>query len=482
MLLLGGAAAATGSWVWTRAAVSTAGKVDFDTPLAVPPLAPSRIDGDGRRVFELTAAAGSHDFGRGQPTPTWGFNGGYLGPTLRASRGEQVVVNVHNQLPEPTTVHWHGMELPARMDGGPHQPIAPGQTWSPTWQVDQPAATLWYHPHPHGQTGRHVYRGLAGMFLLDDPAGPDLPREYGVDDFPVIVQDKRFTGDGRLDERGRGLSALEGLGDTVAVNGTIGPYLDVTTERVRLRLLNASTSRSYQFGFTDDRPFAVVGTDGGLLSQPHRTNRVMLSPGDRAEIVVALAPGDRTVLRSFPPPLGVGFLDRFVGGDDTLDILQLRAADRLAARPPVPDRLVDVPAPDLSEAVRTRSFRLSGTTINGDRMDMHRIDATVTADTLEIWEVTNSGGQPHNFHVHGVQFQVVGVAGQPPPPDLRGWQDTVYLPPGVRHRLAVGFGGHTDPDLPFMYHCHLLVHEDAGMMGQFVVVDPGQAPGSPPHG
>jgi bilirubin oxidase len=113
---------------------------------------------------------------------------------------------------------------------------------------------------------------------------------------------------------------------------------------------------------------------------------------------------------------------------------------------------------------------------------MHRIDATVTADTLEIWEVTNSGGQPHNFHVHGVQFQVVGVAGQPPPPDLRGWQDTVYLPPGVRHRLAVGFGGHTDPDLPFMYHCHLLVHEDAGMMGQFVVVDPGQAPGSPPHG
>ena len=115
---------------------------------------------------------GDTDLGRDDPTPTWGFNGAYLGPTLRATRGEQVAVDVHNALDETTTVHWHGMHLPAAMDGGPHQPIAPGETWPPTWKIDQPAATLWYHPHPHGETAEHVYRGLAGMFILDDPARP----------------------------------------------------------------------------------------------------------------------------------------------------------------------------------------------------------------------------------------------------------------------------------------------------------------------
>jgi FtsP/CotA-like multicopper oxidase with cupredoxin domain len=434
-------------------------------------------------VFDLTAAEGSHDFGQGRPTPTWGFNGDYLGPTLRAARGEEVVVNVHNRLSEDTTVHWHGMHLPAAMDGGPHQPIAPGETWSPSWRVDQPAATLWYHPHPHGETEQHVYRGLAGMFLVEDgtAAARGLPHEYGVDDIPVIVQDKKFTGDGRLDDRPGMLSGIGVLGDTVAVNGTVAPYLDVTTERVRLRLLNGSTARTYQFGFADDRPFAVVGTDGGLLPAPHRTTRVMLSPGERAEIVVDLVPGERAVLRSTPPPLGVSLLDRFVGGDDTLDILQLRAADRLAPRPEVPERLVEVPPLDPAEAVRTRTFRLSGNQINGERMDMDRIDATTAPGSVEVWEVTNSDGIPHNFHVHGVQFQVLTMDGEPPAPEWSGWQDTIYLPPEVRFEIVMRLPPYPDPTMPYMYHCHLLTHEDSGMMGQFVVVGPGQRPALPDH-
>jgi blue copper oxidase len=474
-----------GTWVWNRAAVSTAGEVDFVNELAIPPLADSHLDDQGRRVFDLTAGEGSHDFGQGRLTPTYGFNGDHLGPTLRAQRGEQVVVNVDNQLPETTTVHWHGMHLPAVMDGGPHQPVAPGDTWSPTWLIDQPAATLWYHPHPHGRTEQHVYRGLAGMFIIDDAeaAGLDLPDEYGVDDIPVIVQDKKFTRGGELDERPNLLSDVGVLGDTVAVNGTVGGYLDVSTERVRLRLLNGSTARTYDVGFDDNRSFALVGTDGGLLESPHHTDRVMLSPGERAEIVVQMRPGEEAVLRSYPPRLGIGHPGgRFYGRDDTLDLLQLRAADELDARAPVPERLVEVPRLDPAEAVAEREFQLSGRQINGERMDMGRIDFAVAAGSIEIWRVRNSDGDPHNFHVHDIQFQVLTVDGQPPPPELAGWKDTIYLPPGVDFEIIARFSRYADPDTPYMFHCHLLMHEDAGMMGQFVVVEPGQQPGSPPAG
>ncbi|MGH3647946.1 MAG: multicopper oxidase family protein, partial [Micromonosporaceae bacterium] len=429
-LLVCGIGAAGFAWLWSRGALNTAGEIDFANRLTVPPLAPSKVDKNGRRVYELTAAEGRHDFGTG-PVDTWGFNGDYLGPTLRAERGEQVLVNVRNQLDEPTSVHWHGMHLPAKMDGGPHQPVRPGETWSPTWKVDQPAATLWYHPHPHGETAKHVYRGLAGMFIVDDPAtSADLPDEYGVDDIPVIVQDKKLRDDELDDSPGSGGVGI--LGDTIAVNGTVAPYQEVTTERVRLRLLNGSPARVYHFGFADQRKFALVGTDGGLLPAPDHTTRVTLSPGERAEIVVTMRPGERTVLRSFPPPLRVNPISsRFSGGDDTLDVLQLRAADQLADRPKVPERLVDVPRLDPADAAGERAFRLSGHQINHKKMEMDRVDAAPVKDTSEIWEVTNEDGQPHSFHVHDVQFQVLTVDGAAPPPPLSGWKDTLYLRPGV---------------------------------------------------
>ncbi|MGH3715963.1 MAG: multicopper oxidase family protein [Micromonosporaceae bacterium] len=478
VLVCGGGATAMG-WLWSRAVVSTAGEIDFVNRLAVPPLAPSTVDKDGQRVFTLTAGEGRHDFGGG-PVDTWGFNGDYLGPTLRASRGEQVAVRVRNDLSEPTSVHWHGMHLPAKMDGGPHQPVAPGATWTPSWKVDQPAATLWYHPHPHGETAKHVYRGLAGMFIVDDPGtSADLPDTYGVDDIPVIVQDKQLRDD-ELDDSPDVMSDVGILGDTIAVNGTVAPYQQVTTERVRLRLLNGSTARVYHFGFADDRRFALVGTDGGLLPAPHHTRRVTLSPGERAEIVVTMRPGERTVLRSFPPPLGLdGLSERFAGGDDTLDVLQLRAAGRLAASPELPRTLVDVPRLDPDDAAQRRTFQLGGNRINAHKMALDRLDAVVTKDTTEIWEVTNADGTPHSFHVHDVQFQVLSVDGGAPPPQLSGWKDTLYLPPNVEFSLIMRFADYADPDTPYMFHCHVLFHEDAGMMGQFVVVAPGQRPGTP---
>jgi blue copper oxidase len=455
--------------------VDTVGRVAFDRPLAVPPLAASRGDGLGRRVFDLTAQPGRRQFLRGRMTPTWGFDGDYLGPTLRARRGEQVQVNVHNALPETTTVHWHGMHLPASADGGPHQPIAPGQTWSPSWRIDQPAATLWYHPHPHGRTERHVYRGLAGMFILDDAqeAALGLPRRYGVDDVPVIVQDKRFGDDGRFAEGEHLATGL--LGDTLLVNGTLGPYLRVITEHLRLRLLNASTARVYNFGLADNRRFALIASDGGLLPAAYQTDRVQLSPGERAEIAVTVRPGERVVLRSFAPALGTGRqMTSLAGGLDAFDVLQLRADPSLVRSAPPPRRLVAVPWLDPAGVAATRTFRLAGRQINGRKMRMSRIDEVVTKGTTEVWEVINHHAQPHSFHVHDVRFQILSIGDAAPPPPLGGWKDTVYLPPGVPIRLIMGFADYADPSQPYMFHCHLLFHEDQGMMGQFVVVEPGQ--------
>jgi FtsP/CotA-like multicopper oxidase with cupredoxin domain len=274
--------------------------VEFSRPLAIPPLAESTVDPEGRRMFDLTVEKGFRHFGSGVATPTLGYNGSYLGPTIVAERGEPVGARVRNELTEVTTVHWHGMHLPAIMDGGPHQPIAPGETWRPEWTIDQPAATLWYHPHPHGATEHQVGMGLAGLVIVrdDHEQSLPLPRTYGVDDVPVIVQDVRFDSERAFETRLRGF--VGPVGDTVLVNGTLAPYFDVTSTLVRLRLLNASAARTYEFAFGDSREFAMIASDGGLLAAPADVDHLRLSPGERAEIVVEIAPGETTVLRSLP--------------------------------------------------------------------------------------------------------------------------------------------------------------------------------------
>ncbi|MFD6873492.1 MULTISPECIES: multicopper oxidase family protein [unclassified Streptomyces] len=468
------------TWLWTGARISTVG-AGFHRALAVPPLAASTVEADGTRVFDLRMQAGETDFVPGGKTPTWGFNGSYLGPTLRAERGEKVRVRISNSLPEASTVHWHGMHLPAAMDGGPHQTVPAGGTWSPQWTVDQPAATLWYHPHPHGATETHVQRGLAGMFLLDDERTRTLalPRTYGVDDVPVIVQDVTFDGT-RFDHGHKLMRSVGFLGDRTMVNGTLDPYLEVKDELVRLRLLNASTARVHTFGFADGREVRQIASDGGLLESPHTTDRLRLSPGERAEVVVRVRPGERAVLRSFPLDAGLDFWNqRFGGGDDSFDVLELRAAARLRPSSPVPRALAPSDLPTGQDAARHRFFELRMSGVNGRGMDMARVDETVTRGTSEVWTVRNEDGMPHNFHVHDVRFRVLDVNGEAPPPSLRGPKDTVFVPSGTTVRLAMRFDGAADPDAPYMYHCHLLYHEDKGMMGQFVVVEPGGAAGTP---
>jgi blue copper oxidase len=415
----------------------------------------------------------------GMSTPTWGYNGSILGPTLRARNGEAVAVEFENALGVPTTVHWHGMHLPARCDGGPHQTVASGGRWRPAWTVRQPAATLWYHPHPHGETEKHVYRGLAGLFIVDDDDGSaaGLPHDYGVDDIPLIIQDRRFTETGALDETDSTDVGL--LGDTIVTNGIAGAYLPVRSERIRLRILNGSGGRLYNLGFADLREFDVIGSDGGLLAAPVKVRHVQLSPGERVEIVVVVEPGTPALLRSFPVDDHAGLRPsdaaRF-GVEDTFDILEFRPEPTLRPSAPLPAVLADLPAPSVSGAGTQRSFDLQWFMINESRMDMNRIDFRAIVDTDEIWTIRNVDDWPHNFHVHDTQFRIVDVDGSPPPPELGGHKDTVYAPPGRRIRLAVRFSGYTDRTFPYMYHCHLAMHEDQGMMGQFLVLAPGEEP------
>ncbi|KUL22161.1 multicopper oxidase family protein [Streptomyces regalis] len=473
LVVLALAAGGLAAWLYEGALRSNVGDLGFRNRLRVPPLLEPETDRSGRRVFDLTAATGATEFLSGNPTDTWGVNGSYLGPTLRARTGDRVRVHVTNHLDEPTTLHWHGMHLPAAMDGGPHQPIAPGATWSPEWTVTQPAATLWYHAHPAGRTLEQVYRGLAGLFLIDDrvSATSGLPHRYGVDDIPLIVQDKNFTGDGQLDTGRTRFSPIGPLGDEILVNGTHDPYLPVTTRLVRLRLLNASAARTYDFGFTDNRPFAAVASDAGLLPAPYELRRLRLAPSERAEIVVAVSPDDHVVLRSHPTGLGGGALpDRFAGADDSFDILRLQAASRLTGPTALPEQL-PAPAPVIPPAgADRRVFTFNhASRINGHAYAPHRIDFSVAPGATEIWELRNGSDNPHVFHVHGVSFTVLSLAGSRPPPHLTGRKDSLLLPAGTAAVIVVRFGTHADPERPYMFHCHLMAHEDHGMMGQYTV-------------
>lgn len=447
-----------------------AGTTEFGAELPIPAVAPARVE-NGVRVFDLVAATGETRFVPQGPTPTLGYNGTYLGPTLIADRGERVRVDVTNGLADATTVHWHGMHVPAAMDGGPHSPIAPGATWRAEWTIDQPAASLWYHPHLHGRTREQVDAGLAGMFLVRDAdeAALALPRSYGIDDVPLIVQDRRFGPDGSF-SGGLNMQFDGVLGDTILVNGAVTPWFDVTTEAVRLRVLNASSARMYDFALSDGRPFDLVGTDGGLLAAPAALTSIALSPGERAEIVVRMSPGERIALRSLSPD------PTLHAGDAAFDVLQLRAAASLVPSPAVPATLVDLPSVSTADAAAERSFEMSGHEINGREMDLSRADVVATVDTSEVWAVRNDNPLPHSFHVHDTQFRIVDIDGAAPPPELAGWKDTIALPWRQTYRLLVRFDDYADPTTPYMYHCHLLWHEDQGMMGQFLVVEPGQKP------
>ncbi len=449
--------------------------------LPIPPIAKAERVGD-RMVFRLKAQVGESEILPGVKTTTWGFNGPMLGPTIRASRGEKVALEFSNALPDLTAVHCHGMLLPADMDGGPHSPINPGETWTASFTVEQPAATLWYHPHPHGVTGLQAYRGLAGMIILDDDVedGLNLPREYGVDDIPVVIMDANFTEAGQLDETMDENLGLQGA--VPHVNGITNPKFKTRASRIRLRLLNGSNMRFHNLGFDNGQEFYHIASDSGLLDKPRSATSVMLGPGERAEILVDLSAGTNLVLTSlgFSDNLGVPTDAQALdfGLQDVFKLLTIEPPLNASANVGGPAKLDPTAAApvDTSNAIE-RDFELNTFQINGQTMDMNRVDIVIDHSDPEIWNVTNGNSDwIHNFHIHNCAFKVLESTATEVIFDTFGWKDTVTIPPGVTLKLAVVFGQYRNNHYPYMYHCHMLYHEDQGMMGQFMMLNKGEQP------
>lgn len=402
-------------------------------------------------------------------------------------RGEVVRFNVVNLLDEDATLHWHGFELPASADGGPHQIIPPGGRWTPAFEVRQRASLYWCHSHMHKRTGPQVYAGLAApIYVRDDEEDRlELPNEYGVDDVPLVVQDRVVGDDGALVYPTGMPARMMGVrGERVFVNGAPSPTHEARTNLLRLRLLNASNARFYSFFLDGGRAMEVIASDGGLLDRPRRLRSLLLAPGERAQILVDLSDAAPVGLRAVSPSNGMGMMrgmmrdSRTGEGRRKFTILNILPASGLVRAAPVPASLAELPLIDPTSAVRLRRFTLNmgmgmgregRFTINGVAMDMNVVNERVPVNQWEIWEIGNTSMMAHPFHIHNVQFRILDRDGRPPPLAETGFKDTVVVNRGERVRLLLRFEQHTDPELPYMYHCHILEHEDGGMMGQFVV-------------
>ena len=437
-------------------------KISTDVPathaLLVPPLLEPTIE-DGIAHYQLDLGTSFHDFHQAKLTPTIAYNQeSILGPTLHLHRSDRVVIDVTNHLDEDTTTHWHGADVPAEADGGAHSVIRPKETWKAEFQVIQEAATLWYHPHKKDRTAEQVYRGAAGLMVIDDhnPAASQLPSTYGIDDIPIILQDRDFTKDGELDftlsNFGKGFYYSH-----LTVNGTMDPYIEVPPGLVRLRLLNGSQARLYKLSVESGKMTAIA-SDGGYLNHPIEMEQITIAPGERVEIIVDLRDVD-----------GLNLLDASFGR-----VLELRTDETLTAvAGPLPSTLNRIERIDPREVDRSRDFVFDkvgkGWGINGQQMKLDRIDDVIKFGDTERWTLISVTGW-HVFHVHQTQFQVLERNGRPPEPYEQGWEDTIFFKGRDKVVILARFNTYTNPDIPYMLHCHILDHEDTGMMSQFEIV------------
>lgn len=449
--------------------------------------------------FNLTVQTGVTNFYDSTFTPTYGINGSFLSPTIIVNKGDSITLNVINQLPVTTTMHWHGLHVSAKNDGGPHQEINPSSTWSPSFKIRNMAATYWYHPHGAGYTEQQVSKGLAGLFIVKDSAESAilLPRTYGVDDIPIIVQTRAFD---VLQQ----IAIATDMDTAIFVNGTLNSFFNAPAQVIRFRLLNGSSLRSFNFGFSNNLTFYQIATDGGLKDSALALTRLLLSPGERAEILVDFAGMENQTLflKSYASEIPEGIYGSAVVGSDTdpiheyadndlngsdFNILQFNVvAPTSSPVTSIPLSLVPFTPFNPNTATRFRTIvmdtlrllpidkpnRAEGPFgLNGVSFNLENVNEIVHLNTTEIWTLVNKTLIAHPFHIHDIQFNVIEKSGLPPKRVESGWKDVILVLPQDSVKFITRFTTFADHTTPYMYHCHLLHHEDDGMMGSFLVVD-----------
>ncbi len=442
----------------------------FLNPLAVPPV----VDGKNASMEAKPSTAG---LGSGISVNALGYGGAaILGPTIRIGQGEQFSLVFSNGLNEATNIHWHGLEAPAAQDGYPTDLTAPGGSFQYNFPVKNRPGTYWYHPHPDMATASQAYRGLAGFFLVTSPVETALGLPAGDFDVPLVVQDKRLD-NGLTYSPDNNDQSIGLFGESVLVNGTPGAMLEVATRTYRFRLLNGSNARIYNFALSTGAKFQLIGTDGGLLGAAVEVSSVLLSPGERAEVLVnfgGTAVGTEVFLQSNT------FSGTDVQGKQAFKILKFKVARQEFDPFQLPAVLMPVEQIAESQAIATRTFNIGHMMshggmggmvmhpIDGKTFDANRSDEVVKAGTTEIWEFDNtSGAETHPMHIHSVQFLVLSrTGGRAVQAWEKGWKDTVLAFPGEKVRIIMSF---PDNKGKFVFHCHNLEHEDAGMMLNFEI-------------
>ena len=438
---------------WNGSAV--AARSPAMTEFAPPPLLKNTSTVPGTVEVNLRAGVARVMLKPGVTTEVFAYNGISPGPTLELNEGDRVIVHFRNDLKEPTTVHWHGIHLPASQDGSPFDPVPAGGQRDYTFTIPKgTAGTYWYHPHLHHRTGYQIAKGLVGAIIVRAPDDP-LPK---MAERLLVLTDQRFRPDGSIDlpephsmqwlideENGR-------EGDVLFVNGQTMPTLSIRpNELQRWRVINASASRVYRLSIPK-QTFLHVGNDGGLFEKP----------AERVELLVrgSAPPGTRTTLQALP-------YDRYIpqtrprDWNRARDLLAIQVTnDPPAAAVTIPATLRHVPPLDTSRVSERRVVTFSQGMINNRHFDFARVDFTTKLGATEIWKVENLVGMDHPFHMHGFQFQVIERNGQPEP--FRSWKDVVNVRRQETVKLVVRFD-----DFPgkWMFHCHILNHEDKGMMG-----------------
>jgi FtsP/CotA-like multicopper oxidase with cupredoxin domain len=408
---------------------------------------------------DLEARPTQWEVAAGLSVPGFGFNGQVPGPTIQAAVGDTLVVRLANSLPEPTTIHWHGLRVPADMDGTEmvQKPIQPGRGFEYRFVLPD-AGTFWYHPHTHET--EQLEKGLCGALIVRGPGEPVLDGER-----VLVLDDLKLDRHGNLARFGGWKERHQGrLGEVRLVNGRAQAQFEMAAGQVeRWRIVNAASSRYVRLSI-GGRPLTILGSDGGLLEAPVPATEVLLTPGDRADLAVGpFAEGEALGLESLA-------YDRGMVKEPPATYATVRVGPPAPSQASIPATLRSIEPLVSEEVAPNRTVHLQG------RPSLHGVDwridghahhqaEPVRVGELQVWEVVNQTKMDHPFHLHGFFFQVLQVNGAPPP--FRSWEDTVNVP--AQGRVWIAWLPDDRPG-SWMYHCHILEHHAAGMMAHFEVV------------